>query len=255
VSALHAEELGDPAAPLIALVHGTMDRASGLRRTARLLAADHRVLLYDRRGYARSRAVGPPFGIATQVADLVGLLAGRRAVVVGHSYGGVIALTAAARDPDLVRAIGAYESPMAWTPWWPADTAGALAVAAAADGGAEAAADRFLRRMLGDQLWERLPAATRAERLAEGPALVGEMEDLRRGAPFSFDEVDVPVVAARGERSSAHHRQSSQALADAVPDGELLELSGVRHDAHAADPHAFAAFARRVVARAEAAGR
>jgi pimeloyl-ACP methyl ester carboxylesterase len=254
VTRLYLEELGDPDAPVIALLHGSMDRCSGFRAAARLLAVDHCVLLYDRRGYGRSVDLGPPFGVDQHVADLVGLLRGRRAAVVGHSYGGVVALAAAQGHAGLVRSVGAYESPMAWTPWWPSDTAGGIAVAAASEGGPEAAAERFLQRMLGDR-WDDLPAATRRARQAEGPALLGEMEDLRLREPYAFAAVGVPVVAGRGERSAVHHRRAAAVLAESVPDGELIELAGVRHDAHHADPASYAAFARRVVARATAAGR
>ena len=44
---------------------------------------------------------------------------GRPAVVFGHSFGGDIALAAAERHPQLVRAVGTYEAPMSWEPWWP----------------------------------------------------------------------------------------------------------------------------------------
>ena len=59
-----------------------------------------------------------------QVADLVDVLAGRPAVVFGHSYGGNVALAAADRHPDLVRAVGVYETPLSWLDWWPGTTAG-----------------------------------------------------------------------------------------------------------------------------------
>jgi pimeloyl-ACP methyl ester carboxylesterase len=251
VTRLFAEEVGDGGAPLVVLLHGSMDRCAGFRPTARLLAADHRVLLYDRRGYGRSIDAGPPFGVEQHVADLIDLLAGRPAAVVGHSYGGVVALAAAQGQPELVRSVGAYESPMAWMAWWPEDTAGGIAVTVASEGGPEAAAEWFLRRMLGDR-WDTLPEATRRARRAEGRALLGEMEDLRARPPYAFDAVRVPVVAGRGARSAGHHRRAAAVLAASIPDGELVELPDVRHDPHHADPAAYAAFARRVAARADA---
>ena len=62
-----------------------MDRGSSLRSTARRLAGEAHVVLYDRRGYGRSRLIGGPFDVETNVADLVAVLDGRPAVVFGHS--------------------------------------------------------------------------------------------------------------------------------------------------------------------------
>ena len=104
---------------MIALVHGSMDRSAGLLKLSRRLDDDHRVLRYDRRGYGRSAPHPGPFGMDGQVDDLVALLDERPAVVFGHSYGGNVALAVAARRPDLVRAVGVYESPLSWLDWWP----------------------------------------------------------------------------------------------------------------------------------------
>ncbi|HZX56412.1 MAG TPA: alpha/beta hydrolase, partial [Ilumatobacteraceae bacterium] len=88
MNVLWSEEAGDGDRPLIALVHGSMDRSAGMLKLSRRLDSDFRVLRYDRRGYGRSFPHPGPFMMAGQIDDLVGLLAGRRAVLVGHSYGG-----------------------------------------------------------------------------------------------------------------------------------------------------------------------
>ena len=90
-------ETGPDGAPLVVFVHGSMDRMAGFAKVARRLESDHRVLRYDRRGYARSLAVGPPFTIAQHADDLLTLLDGRRAIVLGHSLGGNVVLAAAQR--------------------------------------------------------------------------------------------------------------------------------------------------------------
>ena len=81
MSAIQAVESGPPEAPLVALVHGSMDRTAGMAKVVRRLDVHHRVLRYDRRGYGTSRDIGGPFTIARHVDDLVELLAGRPAVV------------------------------------------------------------------------------------------------------------------------------------------------------------------------------
>jgi pimeloyl-ACP methyl ester carboxylesterase len=92
-----SEEAGPDDAPLVVLIHGSMDRSAGLLKLSRRLDGAHRVLRYDRRGYGRSTPHPGPFGMADQVADLVALLDGRPAVLFGHSYGGNVALALAAR--------------------------------------------------------------------------------------------------------------------------------------------------------------
>ena len=97
----------------------SLDRSTSFMRTARRLD-DLAVILYDRRGYSRSRALRPiATDIDTHVDDLFDVIAGREVAVVGHSLGGLVALMAAERDPDLVRAVGAYEAPLPWYDWWP----------------------------------------------------------------------------------------------------------------------------------------
>ena len=247
---------GSPTDPTVVLVHGSMDRGSSLRSTARRLADDHHVVLYDRRGYGRSRGVGGPFDVETNVEDLVAVLDGRPAAVFGHSLGGDFALAAAQRHPDLIRAVGAYEPPMSWEPWWPEATAGSEAVERAEASGTEEAAEMFIRRMIGDELWGRLPATTRAARRAEGAALVGELVDIRRAAPYDPATIEVPVLLACGEMGAAHHRRAAailrERLAAEAADGRVAfeEVPGAAHGIHLQAPEALAGLVRRLVALA-----
>lgn len=243
---LWAQEVGDGS--LVVLVHGSMDRSGGMLRVRRALQDDFRVVRYDRRGYGRSLRTGPPRSFDQQVDDLADLLDGRPAVLAGHSLGGVIALALAARSPELVRAVLAYEAPMMWEPWWPRDTAGARA----AESDPALAGEIFLRRMMGDRTWERLPPSMRAERRAEGPTLVAEMRTCRApgSPPYQPEHVVVPVVAAYGTRTEPYHRRAAQELAARAPEAELAVIEGARHGAHLTHPGAFADLVRRAAARA-----
>jgi pimeloyl-ACP methyl ester carboxylesterase len=249
---LHVVERGPEDAPRVVLVHGSMDRASGMWAVARRLQGDLRVITYDRRGYAQSRPVGGPFDLATHVVDLVDLLDGRPAAVFGHSLGGDIALAAAEHRPDLVPAVGAYEPPMPWEPWWPVANAGRVAMESNVRDGAGAAAETFMRRMVGDESWERLPAGTKAERRADGPALVGEFQDVRRHPPYDAAEIRVPVLLARGEDGGAQHVRAAEVLAERfgapgrTASFEMVVVPGARHGVHFQDPDACAALVRRV---------
>lgn len=220
----------------LVLIHGSMDRHSGFRRLAKSLSTTNRVLTYDRRGYAGSSQMSGPFGVDQQVADLLEVIDARPVVLVGHSFGGVVALSCASRHPELVQGVVVYESPMSWEPWWPQDSGGARAVAMADD--PEAAAEAFLIRFIGERLWNRLPEGTKRSRRAEGEALVGELGDLRARAAWKPDDLRVPVVSGYGSRAREYVRRASQIIG-ALPDGRAVMLAGAHHNAHSAEPEAF----------------
>lgn len=231
------DEAGDPAAPLVVLVHGSMDRSAGMLRLSRRLDTRYRVARYDRRGYGRSHPHDGPFDMAWQVTDLLAVMGGRPAIVIGHSYGGNVALAAAAAHPDLVVGVAIYESPQSWEPWWPGTTAGAAAVATQGD--PADAAERFMRRLIGDARWEALPLRTRDQRRAEGTAMVGELGDLRRRRPWSPEQITVPVVVGYGTRGAPHHQDGMQRVAASLPGSVLVALEGCRHDAPLSHPELF----------------
>jgi pimeloyl-ACP methyl ester carboxylesterase len=224
-----------------------MDRGQSFRKVERRLV-DLDLTVYDRRGYGASSAAGTATSIAEHVEDLLVVLDGRPTVVVGHSLGAVVALAAAASRPGTVVAVMAYEAPLPWEPWWPRDSAGGRAVGAHLDD-PPAAAEAFMRTMVGDRSWERLPASTRAARRAEGRALLAEMTAIRRPpAPLDLRRVAVPVLSARGAASAPHHRRAAEVVATGVAHGELAEIAGADHGAHLTHPDEFAALVRRTVA-------
>jgi pimeloyl-ACP methyl ester carboxylesterase len=238
----------DDGAPIVVLVHGSMDRSTAFARTRRHLRDLH-VVVYDRRGYGRSAGLGAP-DLEGHTDDLLAVIDGRPSVVVGHSIGGLFGLMAAQRAPALVRAVGAFETPMPWVDWWPVNSAGGRGTLDAGD--PAAVAERFMRRIAGDARWEELPAATKAARRGEGQALVAELLSMRSGrAAYDMDEIHVPVVAGRGSESSPHHQRTAETLAAlAGQEGGAFVIEGAGHGAHVSHPEAFAAFVRLGVASA-----
>ena len=247
---LHVVEHG-PAdqLPVVALVHGSMDRSTSFARVRGYLADLH-VVTYDRRGYHRSTGARPAGSLDDHVDDLLEILADRPAVVVGHSLGGVLALMAAVRAPEVVRAVLAYEPPTPWREWWPVHSAGNDAAAAATPG---AAAEAFVRMVAGDDAWTALPERTRRERQSEGPALVVEIRALQPGAgppPFRPEDVGSWCLLACGAESLPYHRRSAEELAGRITDAELAVVAGAAHAGHLTHPERFAELVRRTVAHA-----
>jgi len=101
---LHVEVHGavdDPAAPAVVLAHGWTCSTAFWAAQIRDLAADHRVIVYDQRGHGRS-PVGPTYSTDALADDLEAVLAatlapGRKAVLAGHSMGGMALLAASGR--------------------------------------------------------------------------------------------------------------------------------------------------------------
>jgi pimeloyl-ACP methyl ester carboxylesterase len=111
---LHVEHHG-AGRPLL-LIHGGGEDAAMLRDQAEALAdAGYHVLAYDRRGTGRSGRQDWPGGGADQHADdaaaLLVEVGAAPATVLGVSSGGVVALALAARHPELVGRVVAWEPP------------------------------------------------------------------------------------------------------------------------------------------------
>ncbi len=238
---LWSAEAGYEADPLIVLVHGAMDRSASMLKLSRRLDDKYRVLRYDRRGYGHSATHLGPFGMKQQVADLVDLLARRRAVLIGHSYGGNVAMAVAAQHRDLVAGVVMYESPLAWEPFWPPTSVRASAAHAPAPTKEEAAnsAEAFMRRLIGDERWLALPERTRLSRRSEGLALVSELKDLREHRPWEAAEVRVPVVVGVGSRAGERYLSGMAHVADSIAGASLVCLEGCSHDAPTMAPDQF----------------
>ncbi|MFF1509220.1 alpha/beta fold hydrolase [Streptomyces sp. NPDC058326] len=97
------EVYGPEGAPAVVLAHGWTCSTTFWAEQIRALAADHRVIAYDQRGHGRSLVPGPGGYSTTALADdLEAVLAatlgpGERAVLSGHSMGGMTIMAAAGR--------------------------------------------------------------------------------------------------------------------------------------------------------------
>jgi pimeloyl-ACP methyl ester carboxylesterase len=244
----YLEEEPSPDAPVVVLVHGTLDRANSFRRTMRRLE-DVRVVAYDRRGYQDSRGPEGPVGIEGHIDDLLAVLheLGGRPVVVGHSLGAVVALGAAMAEPDKVAAIGAFEPPMRWLPLEERESRQGSFVQSRDP---DVAVESFFRARVGDAAWDRLEPAARADRLADGPALLTELASLNGPPLFDVTKLPVPVIFGGGATSEPFHKENLAWLTEHVPGAERMEIPDAGHGAHLTHPDAFAGFVRRAMALA-----
>jgi pimeloyl-ACP methyl ester carboxylesterase len=101
---LHVEEFGRADGPVVVLAHGWTCSIPFWAPVIRLLSADCRVVAYDQRGHGRSAAPATRRGYGTGVLadDLEAVLEavvpeGQRAVLAGHSMGGMTIMAASGR--------------------------------------------------------------------------------------------------------------------------------------------------------------
>ncbi len=240
----------------IVLVHGAMDRHSSFDRVRRFLT-DHTTVAFDRRGYAgslgRAFSGGSPFDDhvddLVEIIDTLPELAGRRLVLAGHSYGTNVVIGAAGLRIERVIGVVGYEPPMPWTDWWPGD-AGGSTLEAGRVGGPAAAAESFMRRIVGDKIWDRLPPQTKDARRAEGEALLADLGSLRGGpSPVVHQACVVPSEIGFGALSLPHQQEAARETAKLLPAAELTELPGTGHGCLTGNPEGYASMIRRVIER------
>lgn len=123
VLAMHkAHPWGRTELPVVVFLHGALRASEELIEWAAILGEVADVLLVDMPGHRRSTLVDPPS--VDKMADVIheGLkvgLAGRRALLVGESLGGLVALRIAGdRGPTPVRAVLAIDPPMTTSKQW-----------------------------------------------------------------------------------------------------------------------------------------
>jgi pimeloyl-ACP methyl ester carboxylesterase len=223
-------------APLVVLVHGSMDRLRSFAKLASRLS-DCCVVGYDRRGYARSRSANPAAqSLLDHADDLISVLDERPALVLGHSYGADVVLCAAQARPDLVQSAVVYEPPLPWFDWWHTERPSHFRFwLDGADPGE--AAEGFVAQMVGPDRYARMPERFRAELRKDGPAFVTEMKALREDPP-PFDPANIPVrvLVVRGSESAERHARGTAYLVSELPDGELAILEGAGHGGHLSHP-------------------
>jgi pimeloyl-ACP methyl ester carboxylesterase len=96
--------------PRVVLVHGDVFDAPATFAAMEPLAANHRLVLVNRRGFGASPEVdGEDFDV--DAGDLAEVLTDEPTHLVGHSYGGVVALLAAAQVPSSVQSLTVFEPP------------------------------------------------------------------------------------------------------------------------------------------------
>jgi pimeloyl-ACP methyl ester carboxylesterase len=226
----------------ILLVHPSGATASTWGSATEELARIGRVIIYDRRGYARSGGE-PVHSMSAHTADAAALLEHLQtppAVVVGTSAGAAIAVDLAVRRPDLVQVVVAHEFPWRFTHRIPP----ASQIAALAKIGALVlrgrhgdAAEVLLRTTYtypdGTSAWDAFPAEWRQIARENARAALADFRNSIVAYPSAADlaTIEVPVVCSYGSRSRKSMVGLVRALAAAIPTATTRRIEGAGHAA------------------------
>jgi pimeloyl-ACP methyl ester carboxylesterase len=244
---MYVERHGPHTTPAFVLVHGAPDRSTTFRRVLPY-HPDHRIVLYDRRGYGRSLDAPPARAMIDHAKDLLAVLEDCQAppVVVAHSFGSNLTMLAATLRPSAFAAVGLWEPPLPWVDWWPERTKAYNAAVAASIEPADDL-EAMYRGLLGDQAWDNSSPEVQDKRRAEGAAFQVDMAS-ELEAPFAFQDILVPALVGYGTATSAEHIEGARWLAEHLPNAHVHVSPGAGHFAPRTHPAEFAAFMRAVAA-------
>lgn len=242
---------GSTAAAPVLLVHGASADHTTFRVIGPMLAERWAVHAVDRRGRGASGDRGPyhverEFEDVAAVADAIAATAGRPVAVVGHSFGGRVALGGAVRSAA-IDAIVCYEgAPPAPEDRYQPAGAEARVREHLANGDADAALATFLADIVGmsaddlaryraDPVWPR--------RVAAAHTIVREL-DAEASPAASLDalgRVHQRVLQILGGASRPAFRLATEALDRRLPNGRVAVIDGALHAAHHTHPEQFVA--------------
>jgi pimeloyl-ACP methyl ester carboxylesterase len=234
---------GSGGGPPLILVHGTASDHTTWRVVGPMLAEHWTVWALDRRGRGAS-GDGDAYDVEREFEDVAAVAEWacaeqRQAAVdvVGHSFGGRVALGAALRTPAIRRVVS-YEGAPAppGASYHQGDLEDRLR-GLLFSGLNDAALETFLRAVVG--MADEDIAAYRANpvwpaRAAAAPTILRELQAEASPAAGldALARVNVPVLQVLGGASLPIFGQATRALDERLHDGRVAVIDGARHAAH-----------------------
>jgi pimeloyl-ACP methyl ester carboxylesterase len=236
---LYYEEIG-AGAPILG-IHGTPSSAVLWEEAARELAQIGRCIIYDRRGFGRSRPREPfdSLDLDQHLDDAVALIDALSAgpvIAIGRSTGGQIALALAHHHPEKVRALVLLE-PALFTAdpeaqAWAWELRRQVLATTAND--PALASETVIREALGDGTWDSFPIELQELFTAASPAVLAEIkgrgldlsEQPLRLEPDALARIEHETLLVSSADSPRALRRVNDRLAMELPNPELALVPG-----------------------------
>jgi 3-oxoadipate enol-lactonase len=182
-----------------------------------------------------------------------------RAALVGNSFGGAVALRVAVVAPERVTALLLVSAPApgiepgpdlraAWSVEEDALARGDLDAAAAA------VVDTWTLPDAPAELRDLVAAMQRRAYVVQGDAEPAEAPDPLDADPGALGRLDVPTLAAAGDRDRPEFAEGARRLAEAIPGARHVVIEGAGHLAPLETPERFRALVLEQVERAARTG-
>ncbi len=232
---IHYEVTGD--GPPVVLLHSFLCSGTMWREQVKPLARHWRVINIDARGHGRSGRVERPFTLYDMVDDSTAVLDDaeiERAVWVGLSIGGMVALRAALRTPDRVAGLILIDTDAGVESGFKRVKYRALRAAARVFG-IRPLVPQIRRQMFGSTTRKQRPemVAEWSRRFAEAdlPSMLRTLDALldRDDLGPELSRIDVPTLVLVGAEDVALPPARSRAIAARLPNGTCREIPTAGH--------------------------
>ncbi len=239
---LHGSERD--ARPTVICLHASGSTGGQWKALVESLGHELRVLTPDLHGHGLGPAWdGDPADLVAADAARIGRLAadaGGAVHLVGHSYGGAVALHIAARQPRQVASLAVYE-PVAMRvlfDYHPRNRVAAEVAEVASEirralngGRIDLAGHRFVDYWSGAGQWARLAADRQAAIAKRMPVIHAQFRSLRSSTVrlSDYGRIDVPVLYLSGVDTRMSTRRIAELLEFALPLAAFERIGGMGH--------------------------
>lgn len=232
------------------MIHCALSHHQALLRLARMMGVGYRFTLFDLPGHGASAewdGVADLQALSTQIAVE---LCAPGSHVIGHSFGGTVALRLAVERPDLVARLTLCEpvffAAVRQEPAYAAYLERFAPYLKAMAAGDHAAAAAAFQSQWGESDWDQLPSFARAEltkRIALIAASLPAIEGDSGGvfAPGRLEQLRCPVTLIRGERTEPIMRHVHRAIMARISQATEVVITRAGHMAPLTHARAVAA--------------
>ncbi len=220
-------------------IHGTLGHSGNFKRFAAELNGQAKVISFDLPGHGQSDEWGESVDFCLLSLQIANSILGDEPMdVVGHSYGGLVALSLAMHRPDAVRSLTLVEpilyAALKGTDLWEQHTAGIAPMMEAIAAGYEVAAvNAFMRHWGGTGYWDNLPDEKRQ-------AIVKNMRFIKASENFchtdvllqdgTLESLAMPVIVVYGTETMPDMPVICETIAARMPDVGVATVEGAEHN-------------------------